>query len=197
VNRTSNRRASAEISTQLGGRHGGYVRLGDTAVPRRVVFSMNGERREPDLTMTFEVRDGRPECVEVIITAKPEGRGVTTADLQVFNLDAMATNVFTQFAMRVTERTQAGVRLDFPADETTARRAQRDVYEARKTRRGSVTRTELEEVARIYREHLDSSPTRMVRLLGRYDSERTAARRVQQARAAGLLPKTTPGKRKA
>jgi hypothetical protein len=33
-------------------------------------------------------------------------------------------------------------------------------------------------------------------LLG-YKSERTAARRVQQAREAGLLPATTPGKRKA
>jgi hypothetical protein len=34
-------------------------------------------------------------------------------------------------------------------------------------------------------------------MLGGYASERTAARRVQQAREAGLLPKTTPGKRRA
>ncbi len=55
---------------------------------------------------------------------------------------------------------------------------------------------ELENVARAYREHIDTTPTRAVQLAGNY-SERTAARRVQQARAAGLLPKTTPGKRKA
>ena len=61
----------------------------------------------------------------------------------------------------------------------------------------AVTRAELEEVARIYREHVDASPTRAVAMLGGYASERTAARRVQQAREAGLLPKTTPGKRRA
>jgi hypothetical protein len=59
-----------------------------------------------------------------------------------------------------------------------------------------VTRAELEEVAKVYREFIGSTPTRAVQLAGGY-SERTAARRVQQARAAGLLPQTTPGKRKA
>ena len=62
--------------------------------------------------------------------------------------------------------------------------------------RGRVTRAELEGVARVYREHVGATPTRAVQLAGGY-SERTAARRVQQARAAGLLLKTTPGKRKA
>jgi hypothetical protein len=73
---------------------------------------------------------------------------------------------------------------------------ERDLYEARASRRGEVTHAELKEVASVYREHLDASPTRAVSLLLGY-SERTAARRVQQARAAGLLPATTPGKRKA
>lgn len=83
-----------------------------------------------------------------------------------------------------------------PQDEAEARRLQRDIYEARSARRGTVTRAELEEVARIYREHVDASPTQAVAMLGGYTT-RTAARRVQQARAAGLLPATTPGKRKA
>jgi hypothetical protein len=84
-----------------------------------------------------------------------------------------------------------------PADEAEARRLERDLHEARKAQRGTVTRAELEEVARIYREYVDSSPTQAVAALGGYDSQRTAARRVQQAREAGLLPKTTPGKRRA
>jgi hypothetical protein len=71
------------------------------------------------------------------------------------------------------------------------------VYEARKARRGAVSKAELEQVAKVYREHLVGGPTAAVRLLLGYKSERTAARRVQQARAAGLLPATTPGKRKA
>jgi hypothetical protein len=80
--------------------------------------------------------------------------------------------------------------------EENADRARRAVYEARKARRGPVSRAALEEVAKVYREHLEASPTRAVSLLLGY-SERTAARRVQQAREAGLLPATTPGKRKA
>jgi hypothetical protein len=81
-------------------------------------------------------------------------------------------------------------------DEEHTRRVQRAAYEARKARRGTVTRADLEQVAKVYRENLAASPTRAVSLLLGY-TERTAARRVQQARAAGLLPETTKGKRRA
>jgi transposase-like protein len=53
-----------------------------------------------------------------------------------------------------------------------------------------------QDVADIYRQHIDDRPTEAVsRAFGK--SHRTAARWVQQAREAGLLPDTTPGKRKA
>jgi hypothetical protein len=52
----------------------------------------------------------------------------------------------------------------------------------------------LEQVARLYRAHSAGSPVRVIAdLLG--TSERTAARRVQQARQAGLLPLTTQGRK--
>jgi hypothetical protein len=73
----------------------------------------------------------------------------------------------------------------------------KSVYEARTSRRGSrITREDLEEVAQVYREHIDESPTQAVGIILGL-TERAAARRGQQARAAGLLPKTTSGKRKA
>jgi hypothetical protein len=185
------------VAAHVGGRHGGYVRLGEAVVPRRASFTLDGDDGAPDLRMAFEVRDGRPECVEVQITAKPDGRGIRSTDLGTFNLDNMVIAVFEEVAMTAVDRAEDGtIRLSFIGDETAARRAQRDLHEARKVRRGSVTRTELERVTAVYREHVDASPTQAVAMLLGY-STRTAARRVEQARAAGLLPKTTPGKRKA
>ena len=123
-------RGKTRVGSKFGGRHGGLTQIGDVAVPRVAVYAHDGDIGEPDLEVTFEVRDGRPECVDFHVRAKPDGRGIRTADLQ------MVTN-------------------------------------------------------------LDASPTAAVRMLLGYKSERTAARRVQQAREAGLLPATTPGKRKA
>jgi hypothetical protein len=182
----------------LGGRYGGLRRLGDAVVPHRAVLTHEGEGGEPTLRLHFEIRDGRPECVGVQLGIAPGGRGLRTADLAVLKLDELAVSVFTSLAStyRTSPDEPDAVLLFRPADEAEARRLERDVHEARKARRGTVTRAKLEEVARVYREHVDASPTRAVAMLLGY-STRTAARRVQQARAAGLLPKTTPGKRKA
>jgi hypothetical protein len=62
--------------------------------------------------------------------------------------------------------------------------------------RPRLSQERLQGVAKIYRQHIDDRPTQAVsRAFGK--SHRTAARWVQQAREAGLLPDTTPGKRKA
>ena len=153
-------------------------------MPPKAVLSFEGIKGSPDATVIFEVRDGRPECVEISVRAKPEGRGIRSADLAMMNLDNLAIDVFTQLGV-------VGVQ-----DTDERRRTHRDVHEARLARRGAVSQHELEEVARVYREHLEESPTRAVALLLGY-SDRTAARRVQQARTAGLLPSTSPGRKKA
>jgi hypothetical protein len=174
-----------KVTGLTGGQHGGMVALGDTVVPPKAVMTFEGAKGSPDVEMNFEIRDGRPECVGVNIQAKKDGRGIRSADLAMFNLDNLVTGVFAQLAT-------------FPAAKDDAEwfAAERDVHEARSARRGAVTRAELDKVAEVYREHVNASPTRAVALLLDY-TERTAARRVQQAREAGLLPKTTPGKRKA
>lgn len=184
----------------VGGRHGGYVPLGGAAVPRRMRLTMDGANGAPDLKMLFEIREDRPECIEISVTAKSDGRGIAAADMQVLQrrLNTLTAETFARLAAKPFYRARdgmfAGSYGSLPEDRR--QRLERDLYEARASRRGDLTRTELEEVARVYREHLDASPTRAVSLLLGY-SERTAARRVQQARAAGLLPATTPGKRKA
>jgi hypothetical protein len=185
----------------VGGRHGGYVSLGDAAVPRRMRLEMDGAGRAPDLTMLFEIRSGRPECVEITVTAKGDGRGVLASDLQVLQrrLGALTAEAFARMAAKPVYRQRDGELAGAYGRLGSERRqrVERDLYEARSSRRGVVTTAELEQVARVYREYLDASPTRMVRQQLGYQSERTAARRVQQAREAGLLPVTTPGKRKA
>jgi hypothetical protein len=162
----------------------GMVKLGDSTVPPEALLTFEGVKGSPDVTMNFEVRNDRPECVGITIKAKPKGRGIRSADLALFNIDSLTIAVFAQVG-------NLGVH-----DEAQQWRTARDVTEARSVRRGAVTRAELEDVARVYRDHVDNAPTKAVELLLDY-SERTAARRVQQARDAGLLPKTTPGKRKA
>jgi hypothetical protein len=174
----------------------GLVRLGDHAVPRRAGYAFTGAKGSPDLHMSFEVRDGRPECVEVTIKAKPDGRGIRTADLQIFNIDTLTVNVFSSLALSATEEPGGVTQFTPITTEQEFWPANKAIEEARRERRGSVTRTELEDVARVYREHFDQSPTQAVQLLLGY-SARTAARRVEQARAAGLLPKTRSGVRKA
>jgi hypothetical protein len=187
-------RGKTRVGSLFGSRHGGLAEIGDVVVPRTAVYAHDGDEGEPDLEVRFEVRDGRPECVDFHVRAKPGGRGIRTADLEmVTNLDAIAVNLYAAVAP---EPGGSALNWMWRQTEENAERARRAAYEARKARRGTVTTAALEEVAKTYREHLDASPTRAVSLLLGY-STRTAARRVQQAREAGLLPTTTPGKRKA
>jgi hypothetical protein len=187
-------RGKTRVGSKFGGRHGGLTKLGDVPVPRVAVYAHDGDDGEPDMEVTFEVRDGRPECVDFHVRAKPDGRGIRTADLQmVTNLDAMAVYLYSRVAPVPDGNAFNWM---WRQTEENAERARRAAYEARKARRGTVSPAELEQVAGVYRSNLESSPTRAVRLQLGY-SERTAARRVQQARAAGLLPKTSQGKRRA
>jgi hypothetical protein len=62
--------------------------------------------------------------------------------------------------------------------------------------RPRISREHLEQVAEIYRKHFDDRPTDAVRRAFGL-TESTADRRIRAARKAGLLPTTTPGKKKA
>jgi hypothetical protein len=173
--------------------------LGKHLMPAQALLVIEGEDQEPDAAVSFEFRDGRPEVTKVVVAAKPDGRGVRTADLRAFALDELSIDVVTRLGLRHFSRADPeDIRMADP--ERDYRHLGREVREARSTRRGALTQKELKEVARIYREHLQEfpsgKPTHAVERAFGY-SARTAARRVQQARAAGLLPKTTPGKRKA
>lgn len=181
----------------------GLVRLGDTVVPERVTLTRDSEDDDgPHLTAVFEVRHGRPECVSLAVTSTLDGRGIRLSDINVFTLDATAVQAFERWAVRAEHTGSGAARMeidiaDFGGRDDHERWAARaDLHEARTASRGALSRAELERVARVYREHIDHQPTKAVGLILGY-TQRTAARRVEQARAAGLLPPTTPGKPKA
>ncbi|WP_300008061.1 hypothetical protein [Pseudonocardia sp.] len=175
----------------------GPVRLGDTLVPRTAHLEMVGDDGGPDGLVRCEIRDGRPEVVEITVKVKPDGRGIRSADMAVFNLDNLAVNIFGHVAEPIqTAPAEGQFATTWPPTETQAWAMRNDLHRARTAPRGArgPSREELEEVARIYREHVADAPVKAVAaLLGA--TERTAARRVQQARAAGLLPPTTRGRK--
>lgn len=169
----------------------------DTFVPIAVEFTGEGQRGAPDVFARFEIRNGVPETVEFRIAAKDKGRAVRTADLRAWvSLEGLATNAFMRFARLAARDEQTGDLLGAvaPEDEREGWTLRGDIQSAQSERRGAST-AELEEVARVYREAIDGRPTEAVQVMLGY-SRRTAARRVQQAREAGLLPPTTPGKKK-
>ena len=162
--------------------------------PSWVELDAVGDKGAPDVWARFEMRDGVPEVVDFRLTAKAEGRAVRTADLNSWQpLEGLATNAFRNFA-RLKDPEQAGSDPYGPKDERDFWRIGGDLVSARAGHRGPSV-AELEEVARVYRDAIEGRPTEAVQVMLGY-SRRTAARRVQQARAAGLLPETTPGKKK-
>lgn len=161
------------------------VAFGQTFVPQRVSLTFEGTDEAPDLSATFEILNGAPECTDLHFVAKHGARGIRTVDLDL-SLDGLTTKAFLKFAHR-----QGG---SVRSDETTWRAARRDL-EHNRSGRPPISKAELEDVARIYRDHIEGAPTAAVgKFLGL--SPRTAARRVQRAREVGLLPSTQPGKKK-
>lgn len=163
------------------------VRFGDTVVPARVAYVIEGDRSSPSLRIEFEIRDGRPFCVDVHIEApKVSGRSIRTGDLSALpSLERLGEETFSELAMR--DGGADPFEWHIGTDKGARRQARSEIHD-----RGDA---ELKEVARVYREHVNERPVEAVQALGY--TRRTAARRIQQAREKGLLPKTTQGKRKA
>lgn len=178
---------------------GPSVRMGDSDYlvhSEAHVVGVDTTTGAPDLEARFEVRDGVPECVEFTLRAKPKGRAVRSADLRLFDLDGFTLNTFTR----------RGAITKKPADQRSGPAApitdEREWWSANAAvadaqhRRQSVSRYELEEVARIYLENINGRPTQAVEQGMGYSSARTAARRVKQAEEAGLLPATSRGRKR-
>lgn len=161
-------------------------------VPTEVRRDLTGDNGAPDASIRFQIRDGRPECTEVVIRAKPDGREVRTSDLAAIHLESLAISVFTYVGLRP-ENDDPGT-FGPPDSDSETWAITNAVHQARTSRRGTVTTEDLEEIAELYRHHSGSgAPVKAIAAL-RGLSERTAARRVQQAREAGILGPAQPGR---
>ncbi len=172
--------------------HDVLVEVGDRLVPREIFVHIRGGTAQPDLDMKIEVHDGIPQCVELVLRARPHGPEVRDKDLAVIRVTDWLDQIVAQCSLK-----RSGSDLDWsgwakPVDDRTALA---DITRVR-SGRPRISREHLRSVAEIYRQHFDKRPTEAVaRSFG--VSHRTAARYVQQARAAGHLPKTDRGKKKA
>ncbi|MBF6123887.1 hypothetical protein [Nocardia brasiliensis] len=170
------------------------VEMDELLCPREVFIRLTGSREQPSLTAAFEMRDGKPVCVDLQISAKPAGRGVRPIDFDVIRLQL---NDWMKVAFEsIAQNTAAPFeRVPDFADERAASRA----YEqARKQgSRRKITDALLTETAALYREYFDEKPWQAI--AERFDvSERTAARYVQLCRQQGHLPAVdAQGRRKA
>jgi hypothetical protein len=164
------------------------------AVPPRVSVEFVGEGDEPDVTLQCAMTDGVPTVREIRITAKPDGKQIRDAHLDELALSRMARRAFAEFASLVMVQSEQQLTVESPLTGPQETEVDRDMFELQQRRRGP-SRSELEEVARVYLEHAQTSPTAAVEAILGY-SARTAHRRIKSAEEAGLLPSTTPGKKR-
>lgn len=159
------------------------ARLNETVVPQRVAYVIEGSNSSPSLRVEFELRDWTSiVCTRVEFEASSDGRGIQTGDLATLpSLAKLGEDAFLALS------TRAGDGRIAPSDATRRRTARQDIHT-----RGDA---ELKEVARVYRENVAGHPVEAVEELGY--SRRTAARRIEQARAKGFLPLTTRGRKNA
>jgi hypothetical protein len=174
---------------------GEYVPVGDRLVPSMVELELNGDATSPTSTVRVEVRDGAPRVVEMRFHAKPGQGEVRQAHLRETQLEAMVELV-AAFAVRVVSFDDGTgvVQSSLSPEGEVWSESLDSLRRARANRK--VTPELLQEVAAVYREHLATGPTKAVRARF-FVSQRMASNYVQRARRAGLLPPTSPGKKRA
>lgn len=162
----------------------------------------------PEIWARAEMRNGVPEVVDYRIKATKNGKPIRTSTLEALpRPEDLAIEGFKRYTYRrddpVVVELLAGSNPGLneiahaagPKDDDESWAIENELRSAQEGNKGPAE-SELELVARIYRESVAHKPVEAVQFaLG--TSYRTAARRVEQARAAGLLPKTTKGRRNA
>ena len=180
----------SRISQKMGGRYGGTVRLGDALVPRHAFFEFEGDNGHPDLSAHFEIRDGRPQCVDFHVRSKAGGRGVRSSDLSTFSLDNFAVNVFEQLATHVVDEYEGRTVALQSSNEADVWEVRRRLGDAMHVPGKSRDRIELEKVAEVYKAHPSAPAKAVEQALGLHP--RTASRRIKKAREEGLIGENEP-----
>jgi hypothetical protein len=169
------------------------VRFGDFSVPAAVAWVLTGVGRSPSVRAEFEMRKGVPVCLSVSVTATPKGRPVTTADLESLpGLERKGVDAFKALGNRVFDDEEWREGRNLHRGE--------EIWSPDPRELGAALRKppddDLERVATVYRDNIDSRPVQAVQMTFRF-SRSTADRRIKAARERGFLPQTKKGQKKA
>jgi hypothetical protein len=169
------------------------VQVGDRRrVPREILVQIRGGTKVPDLAMKIEVREGIPRWTEVTLRSCPDGPEIRDKHLAAIRLGHWLNEVVAACSLGLSGEDGHGTVWSKPVEDDSA---VGDIRRAVPGRPRTVTPELLQKVAEIYRQHFDKPTEAVRRSFG--VSHRTTARYVKQARAAGHLPDTVPGKKKA
>jgi hypothetical protein len=181
------------LSYMGGPRPGPNVRFGDYSVPAAVAWVTEPIGRSPAARAEFEMRRGSPVCLSVTITATPNGRPVTTADLEsIPGLERKGLDAFKALGNRVFDDEDWREGRNLGRTDQVFTPNPRDLGTALRNRPDG----ELERVAAVYRDNIDNRPVEAVQEAFGF-ARRTADRRIKAARDRGFLPQTTQGRKKA
>jgi hypothetical protein len=167
---------------------GRYVLVGDHHVPEELTLELDGDEGRPSTIARMVVQAGRPELVEVRLISRPGEPGIRQTDLRQIEVAAML-DLLAGYAVRIEDGTVTWGGPEEPAYAAAAGA----LKQSRSARR--ITPEFLQSVADVYVANIDQNPTQAVRR-HYFVSERMASEYVQRARRAGLLPPTTPGRKK-
>lgn len=183
--------AGSAVADMLGPK----VRIGDRLVPDRALVRFPGDGAQPSLELDLRVIDGVPQCRGLRIESVEGGREIRSLDLGAIRLREWVDDVFAQFASRVVGTDGRTVTAVFEVGPDAALGALSAFENARKGRGArSITPEMLERAAAVYREHFTDRPIQAVASAFGV-SERSASGYITKARAAGLLPATTRGRK--
>ncbi len=176
------------------------VEVGDRLVPPVIDVTFPGADGQPGLSMRLEVVNGMPQCRGLHLESVEGGRAVRQSDLAAVRLAQWVDDIFAMFASRIIERHEDGSPAAAVGEVVTAERHQAAIGQFRSSRTGKgsrkLTNAFLVGVTDVYRKHFDANPTQAVAVA--YGVKpRTASLYVQLARDAGLLPRTTRGRKRA
>jgi hypothetical protein len=172
------------------------VPFGDMLVHRRAVIELRGWEGVADVVAECRMEEGIPSVISLTLTPGPGLSAVTARDLRRIPApEALAVQALSKNAVHLRAPGRASPSQG-RREATKVRQALEERAGGPAARRNSVSPEQLRMVAELYRKHVDGAPVQVI--AATLDlSERTAARRVEQARQAGLLPPTRKGQKKA
>lgn len=177
---------------------GTWVKLDDSReMPSEfvAVFQPRKGVDEPFVEMHFAVIDGVPQCRVISISAIKGKRELRASDLRALPVEVILENVAAQIAEEITrdERGNVVKAVKRPYVEEWMRGGISAVRSARRQGKRKVTDDLLREVAQIYRENVNDSPT--LAIAAHFGvADRTARLYVRRARDAGFLGESIKGK---